>query len=500
MTEPLNVQWFLRDDTPCLPPPFPLTIERLTWEEPGGAALAVLRAELPSSPPLEVGAWAAEALRRPLIITTAGGEACWNGYVARVEIRYGRSGAAFDLESLANRVAAVYSPAVHEPPFSTARTITDWAEDSLSLRRYGRKDRLLTLPQEDPARALSLRDVCLRDSALPRGQPFLVSRPSAPSLRLIARGWFSTLNWVHLSIPQGREGFVEPAQTSQTLGRTLSGDAVLAQSFQTDYGPFYLMETGLNLKRNASPADGVVVEVCADAGGAPGALLASASLPAASISGGRGWARFGFAQPPLLQAATTYWLRIARSGTLNSVHYYVLYREANDPYPHGRMIQWNGSAWTDSSGGLNDLNFYILAGQSRTARLLELAAPQSGGQFLRGVRLLADLPGLTAYTSDGLRPCGVELLDLLASGDAAGRPLSAQVDVERNLVIQPLPEEDEARWLLHPDGRLTALNGRPARPGEQLAGQRARLSGDPLIRPLLLRRVEWTPADGLRAV
>lgn len=144
------------------------------------------------------------------------------------------------------------------------------------------------------------------------------------------------------------------------------------------------MEAGLNLKRNASPADGVVVEVCADAGGAPGALLASASLPAASISGGRGWARFGFAQPPLLQAATTYWLRIAHSGTLNSVHYYVLYREANDPYPHGRMIQWNGSAWTDSSGGLNDLNFYILAGQSRTARLLELAAPQSGGQFLGG--------------------------------------------------------------------------------------------------------------------
>jgi len=500
MNETLSIRWFLRDDTPCLPPPWPLRMERLVWEEPGGAALAVLSAQLDSAAAADAAAWAADALRRPLVVDSPEGEACWNGFVARAEIHLGRAGAVFDLAQLANRVAAVYTPPVNEPPFTARPTRTDWAEDPLSLNRFGRKERLLQLGPEAPSRALSARDAYLQRHALPQAEPFLLARRAAPSLRLICRGWFSTLDWSYLWIEQGREGFLEPAQTPQTLGRLATSDALLAQSFQTDYGPFYLLEAGLNLKRNATPADGVVVEVCADQNGTPGAVLAGSSLPADALPGGRGWARFRFAEPPLLQAGLTYWLRFSRSGALNSSHYYVLYREGNNPYPAGRMMNWNGSAWADGSGGLNDLNFYILAGQSRRTRLLELTAPQSGGQFLKGVHLPADLPGVTAYPSDGLRPCGAELLDLLGSPDAAGRPLSVQVNAERELIVQALPAEDEARWLLQPDGRLTTPAGRPARLGERLAGEWARLSTGGGVRPLLLRRVVWTPQDGLRAV
>ncbi len=498
MNETLSVQWYLRDFTPCLPPPFPLRVERLVWEEPGGAALAVLSAAWRDPAPDGLAEWAGEMLRRPLEIHAPTGEICWNGFVARVEIRHGRSAVVYDLDRLANRVAALYSPAVHEPPFAGARTLTEWAEDALSLSRYGRKERLLHLAQEDSQRALAARDASLRRDALPQGVPLPLAQPAAPTLRLIGRGWFTTLNWTHLHIPHGCDGFVEPAQTPQSLGRSSSADAMLAQSFQTAYGPFYLLEAGLNLKRSGSPADELVVEVCADSGSLPGSVLAAASLPASALSGGRAWARLRFEQPPLLQAAAPYWLRLRRSGTLNANHYYQLYREGNDAYPAGRLLTWNGSAWADGSGGQSDLNFYLLAGQSRQTRLLELCAPAHGGQFLRGVRLLAELPGLTAYPQPTPQPCGQYLLDLLAAGTTDGRPLSVQVDGQRQLVIQPLPEEDEAEWLIQPDGRLWALSRRPARLGEALAGRRARLTHAAGLRPLLLRRVVWTPADGLR--
>lgn len=499
MNQPLTVQWFLRDDTPCLPPPYPLRVERLVWEEPGGPALAALRADLPASAVRDAAEWAADALRRPLTVYSPEGEACWHGFVWRAEILNGAAGLAFDLDQLTNRVAAVYSPLVHEPPFAARRLRSPWTEDPLSQSRYGRKERLLRLPAEDADGALSACRAVLQRCALPQGEPFLPAHPSKPAVRLIGRGWFSALNWAYLRVDAGLDGFVESAQSAQTLGRSAASDALLAQSFQTAYGPFYLLEAGLSLRRAGMPGDEVVLTVCGDHNGAPGAGLASASLPADRLSVGRAWARFRFAEPPLLQANTPYWLRIGRSGSLNSAHYYILYRETGDPYPAGKALQWNGSAWVDASGGLTDFNFYIAAGQSRQTRILELCAPQAGGQFLRSVHLRAELDGVIPYADEGLRPCGAVLLDLLARGDAHGRRLRAQVNPQRDLIIEPLPPEESPAWLLQPDGRLTSLGGRPARLGDRLTGEWARPPGGGSARPLLLRRVIWTPRDGLRA-
>ncbi|GIV82516.1 MAG: hypothetical protein KatS3mg051_1870 [Anaerolineae bacterium] len=498
MNEPLTIRWFLRDDTPSLPPPFPVRVERLVWEEPGGAAVAVLRADCGACSLLDAAEWAADALRRPLILYSPAGEACWNGFIGRVEILNGAAGLYFDLSHLANRVAAVYSPLVNEPPFTARRTRSDWVEDRLSQSRYGRKERLLHLNEEQPESLLAACRAALQGSALPQGQAFLPARPSPPAMRLIGRGWFSTLNWAYLRVDGGVEGFVEAAQTTQTLGRSATSDALLAQSFQTADGPLYLLEAGLNLRRSGTPGDEITLTVCADQNGVPGAGLASVSLPAALISSGRMWARFRFEQPPLLQANTPYWLRIGRSGALNTSHYYILYRESGDPYPRGKMLQWNGSAWVDTSGGLTDLNFYISAGQSRRTRVLELCAAPAGGQFLRSVHLRAELDGVVPFADEGLRPCGAVLLDLLSRGDTQGRRLRALVNAERDLIIEPLPPEDNPAWLLGMDGRLTALSGRPARLGEPLTGEWARLSGGGAARPLLLRRVVWTPQAGLR--
>ncbi len=498
MNETRTIRWFLRDDTPALPPPFPLRVERLVWEEPGGAATAVLQAPLSAFSIEAATEWAADALRRPLVVYSPEGEACWSGFVGRAEVLTGTTGLAFDLAQLVNRIAAVYTPLINEPPFTARRTRSDWVEDSLSQSRYGRKERLLHRNEEAAESALAACRAALQWHSLPKGEPFLLAHSSAPVLRLICRGWFSTLNWAHLRVEEGMEGFLAAAQTLQTLGRSTTSDALLAQSFQTSYGLFYLLEAGLNLRRSGSPADAATLTVCADQNGTPGAALASTSLPGNLVSVGRAWARFRFADPPLLQPNTPYWLKIGRSGALNSTHYYILYRDSGDPYAGGKMIQWNGSSWVDGSAGQTDLNFYIIAGQSRQTRILELCAAAAGGQFLRSIHLRAELDGVIPFADEGMRSCGTVLLDLLSRGDAQGRPLRVQVTAERHLVIEPQPSEDHPAWLLRSDGRLTALSGRPALLGEQWVGEWALLAGGGSAHPVLLRRLVWTPQAGLR--
>ncbi|MEW6649214.1 MAG: choice-of-anchor R domain-containing protein [Chloroflexota bacterium] len=519
MSGQFSIDWQQRDGQPCLPPALPLEVERLTWRAEGGACAALLSGGLDADlPAFNLSSWAADALRRALVIRNAAGEACWWGYVARVEARQGAAGLVFDLERMANRVAVVYAPRIKETRWIGERAFTPWAEDAASIARYGRKEKMLVLPPLEEGQALAARDAHLRRWALPAGMPFTSrigaaeSRPGRGQprpgrgesertmrVRLVCRGWWSTLDWAHPRIAFGWDGFSESAQTSQNFGRTLNSDHLLAQSIRAGYGPFYLGEVGLSARLSGTPTDALVVEVCADASSAPGTVLASANLPAGVISPARCWLRFTFASPPLLQANTPYWLRISRSGAVNATHFYQLFREGSDPYPAGRLCYWGGSAWLDLAGGTSDLNFYFSALQTRSARIVELAGAALGGQFLSGTRLLAAVGGYTPYFCDGVRTCREELLDLLRGGGVDGRRLCAWVSAARELVIAAEPEKDEVDWQIDPQGVIRAPNGRPARLGDALAGRRARLTAGWLDSAALMERVEWTPRGGLRA-
>lgn len=513
MNMQFSIDWQQRDGQPCLPPALMLEVERLTWRAEGGPATAVLAGRLDARlAGIDLPAWAGDALRRPLLIHDAAGEACWWGYVARVEARQGAAGVVFDLERMANRVAVAYAPRVKETRWIGERTFTPWAEDTASVARYGRKEKVLVLPPLEEAQALAVRDAHLRRAALPTAQPYMPGRAGQPrqnwaghdddesAVRLVCRGWWSTLDWAYPRIAFGWDGFSESAQTSQSLGRTLNSDHLLAQGIRAGYGPFHLGEAGLSARLVGTPGDALVVEVCTDANGAPGTALASASLPAGVISPARCWLRFTFVNPPLLQADTPYWLRISRSGAVNTSHYYQVFRESSDPYPAGRLKYWNGSAWLDLLGGTSDLNFYFVGLQTRAARILELAGGAFGGQFFSGVRLLAAVGGYTPYFCDGVRTCRQELLDLLRGGSADGRRLLAQVGAARELVIAAEPDEDAVEWLIDARGEIRALDGRAARLGDALAGRRARLTSGWLDGGALVERVEWTPRGGLRVV
>ncbi len=490
----LSLEWSARSGEPCAAPPFPLQVRRLTWGLPGGPRQAVLSASLPASAAGLIDPdWALEMLRRPLTVTAAG-ETSWWGWVQRVELRGGRLACAFDLDGLSNRVAVQYWQRQPTLERSGEQRLTAWAEDGHSLSEYGRKERILCLPSIYEAQALAARNAWLQSAAAVSGQAAALSQAvDGLEVRLVCRGWWDSLDWVYAPRLEQREGFLEPAQTLQRLGRTTS-DERLAQSFRLTGTGWWLNDVCVDGKVVGACSDALRLDVCADVGGVPGSALTSVSIPAAQISGGRWDVRFALSAPLYLPAETTYWLKLTRSGALDTLNYYQVYREDTNPYPKGQLLIWTGSAWSALAGGAADLNFSLGAVQPLAERIALLAGPLWGGQFLNGVHFV-DLPGGYAplWKSTELT-CREELEGLLTS--AGG--LQAHISAGRVLEIHAPAGEEAPRCRLELDGSLVALDGRALPVNGTALGTQAWAAPGWLDQRVPIDALEWTPSAGLR--
>ncbi len=505
MNEPLTIQFFHREDSPAILPEFDLQVKHMSWAAMGGPEQAELQGEISLlMKGLNFPQWAPDMLRKPVLISTGDGQACWWGFVRRIEIAYGGLTCAYDLDELANRTAVLYHRRRPAVDWAGETCLTPWAEDGHSRRSFGRKESILQMGSLLEAEALSARDARLQAAAAPL--PAMATRPwtgllpaQTAQVRLLCSGWFSTLAWVYPEIHLDYEGFVEPAQNAQSLGRTANLDAVLAQSFQTGYGPWLLSEVALDLKVVNACADELALALCSDAGGSPGGVLAQASLPAEAIKGGRWYVHFAFDQPVSIQPGQQYWLKLSRSGGADNDNYYQVFREDSDAYPGGQLKSWNGSQWVSLAGGLADINFYLVGVEPLAGRIEELAGPGLGGQFLNGVHWKTPVSGYTLLWKDSLRTCRDELLDLLQAGSTDGRRLLARVSPQRELEIYVLAKGTPVECLIAADGKLRSLCGRPLGLAEAPAGRRAQVTPGWLDEAVVLERLEWTPEGGLQA-
>ena len=496
MNAPTVLLW-QRDERALQPWPQPVRVTRLTWRLPGGPAQAWLEAGLtPRWGVRQATEWAEALLRCPLQVQDAAGDPCWWGYVHAVTVQAGRVGYRLTLDDLANRVAAVYRP--HTPPqdWLGEAHMTPWAEDVRSQATFGVKERLLDLGAVAEGQALAARTTALRAAAWPQGRVRLWGPAGPPRLIVEGRGWWETLTWVHVPRDLVFEGFTCPADAVQTVGRS-SSEMYVAQSFRLESGARRLAEAVVHLSGVGNPSDGVTLSLCQDAGGVPGAVLASVSLPAGQIASGRTWVRFPFPDPPWLEPQVTYWLRLGRNGAFStSVYYRVSVDDAN-PYPRGQCLIFNGSGWVTRAGGLSDWIFY-LNGVSHPEERLSAWLAGTAGQFLRRVEVRAVPGAAPLWPQDGLRTCAAALGGLLAAGDAAGHELSAWVTLERALVVAALPETAAGTVAgLDGRGRLVTLLGAPWPLARGVLGEWARLHGDWPPQPLRLTHLAWTPADGL---
>lgn len=496
--EKMIVKLFQRDFSNPAVQRLRLGVERLTWSVMGGPAEAVITATVNRQEEGKLAALAVDALRCPVEVLNTAGEIVWWGYIQRVEAQANGFQLAFDLDDLANRVCVQYWQPEPQLEWNGVRTFTAWADDLQSQQLYGVKERIFTLGPLGEPEANQARDgLLLQHSQL---RPHIAGKPGTATriqMRFICRGWWDTLRWKIARFNDGYEGFVKPAQGSQNLGRSAAADARVAQSFKTGYGGWLCGEAVVNIRSVGTNTDPVNCELCADAGGVPGAVLASAAVPAALIANLRWWVKFIFNPRVAMTANTPYWLVFSRTGALNTTNYYQLSADSTNCYANGKLMTWNGSAWVDVTFGTSDVNFYTTGYTSRLARLGELTSADRGGQFLTGLRVGAAITGDTLLRREGILDCQTELLDLLSSGDASGTPLYARVEPDRRLVIDSQPVGDDWRFTLDSAGLLRVRSGRQAWCPDQPAGQRVRLQTGWLDAAPMIERVEWAPKRGL---
>jgi len=521
MDEQLRPIFYQRDFSPSVQPGFELRVERLTWAAEGGPETAELRGEAAYlAAGLKFPQWALDYLRRPVEIVDPGGEVSWWGYVGRVEVQSGGVASIYDLDRMANRVRVMYWRRQPQVEWVGEKTLTPWAENPRSVAQYGRKERVYFLPSIEEAQALAARTSWLNkvgepyaeveagpvDTYPPQPSPGLyttsggeVKSQDKVQVRMICRGWYSTLGWIYPEVNTGFEGFTKPAQTIARMGQSSTSNAQIAQSFRLSYGPTLLREVVVDLKQIGVNTDNVVMDLCADSAGVPGTVLASVSVAASAISGGRWNVRFVFSSPVTVQASTTYWIRLSRSGAVNASNHYNAFMEATNSYTDGKHMTWNGTAWVDVLAGLADLNFYTVALSERATRISVMSGASWGGQFLSGVRLSAPVSGNTLRFLEGSQTVLEVFEEIFKSGDTNGVRLVGRVNRERELIVESLAVEGTAGYVIGQDGVIRTLSGRRVGVSEDLAGKRALLGPGWLDESVILWRVEWTPAGGIRA-
>jgi len=186
-----------------------------------------------------------------------------------------------------------------------------------------------------------------------------------------------------------------------------------------------------------APADNLVVSLCADASGEPGTVLASGLRGADDIETQAEWLEFVLDTAVTLNPATTYWIKVERSGAVvfEGTDYYMADTNSDAGYPRGILMLYNTniSAWTTEPAYDHDLLFKIVGSSELTGQITTLVS--EAGQFLAGT-IIENTSGLEANPyRDGDTPGLYELLKLLNAGTTNYRRLLCEVTPARYLRV-----------------------------------------------------------------
>jgi hypothetical protein len=214
----------------------------------------------------------------------------------------------------------------------------------------------------------------------------------------------------------------------------------------------------------SAPLDDVVLEICADENDQPGAVLASAVLPAGEMNGGWQWVPW-LVNPPLgLEIGVRFWLVLRRSGAVDPLNFYKVESDDGPGYGQGVCKRWSGSAWVLVN---EDLRFTTLAVSPLPELIRGLVSVQTGSSIVRFVRI--NLPQeVQAFRWRALVSNQAERLSgWLALASAPGTAVSAVVNGQRALDVFPLPRLPHLTLRLNtcgvwldpngPDGRLETV-------------------------------------------
>lgn len=181
---------------PLTMPPIELIPERYSWHSIGGpksAEISVQATSQDSRAMWELLEW----LRCPIEIYDHNQTCVWWGYVSEVEITVGVLTVGVSLDSMHNRVAALYETSTKQ------KATTTWNQDDDSVSIYGTKESLLTSTVVGINAAQYLRDEILNFYKKPIPHITINESRGEMSARLTCRGWWQTLDWKYYSAISG---------------------------------------------------------------------------------------------------------------------------------------------------------------------------------------------------------------------------------------------------------------------------------------------------------
>lgn len=151
------------------------------------------------------------------------------------------------------------------------------------------------------------------------------------------------------SVPAGET--INAVQTSVTgaSNQNIGVTSWLAAKFTTSAAG-RLTRVDLNVKNVASATGPLIVEIRADSGGSPGALLAQSSVPASTPTGAYAYLTARFIEAPLLANGSSYWIVVhIQAGGTNTYAWSSTTNASTAKTSSNSGISWSASAF--------DLNF-----------------------------------------------------------------------------------------------------------------------------------------------
>lgn len=466
-------------------------VERCTWSAIGGPEEAELHFDSASPAVLsDLDQLPGAALE---LWDSQRGLPAWWGQVVRLEVQRGSWVETLNLERMANRVAVSYLQSDPEL-YGSQAVFTDWAENPVSIARYGIQERVLELENTSPGQANAFRDAFLAYSAFPQSRVERArSSVAEPQIRLQAVGWWRSLYHRYVSIPAAREECRAYGSGIQAVGAE-DGNQKIAQRFSVTSPGWRATELWLLVRREGSPADDLRVEIAAEDDGLPGAVLASLTIAAESLPADFRWVRFQPTTP--IEVSGALWIIVSRSGSPDAANHYRLRVDESNSQPEWGLRIWNGSTWTLRSPSAG-LAFQLSGGvetQLQMERLARSAVPP-----LSTVAALQSSGIFSDPFCSGLRSAGEELAKLL-SGGAGERRWLARVTPGRQLLFYPQPPPTPACLHLGLDGELRLADGGPAAPADVLAGEWVQIGSRLSTQsagPIFIEQVTWCAGKGL---
>lgn len=207
---------------------------------------------------------------------------------------------------------------------------------------------------------------------------------------------------------------------------------------------------GVQAGKTGSPSDNLAIDLCANSSGAPGTVLATATLTAADVPTLPGWVWWTFTPGVALSAGTTYWLVVRRTGSVSAVNHWVVQMTSD---ASGSCLAYDASTstWGAEAGG-NYLAYKVWSAEDTGAQMRRIMA--DCGQFFTSY----DIPD-TGILSNPYRANDMtgeqEFFKLLEGGTSGGQRLIAKTTPQRSLVVsaEPLLDVGLAVRLQH-DGSL----------------------------------------------